>query len=1133
MEIQQERFKKCLIKLQGENPFFSYLSLFLTFIEDKNNRLPDYAGMGVNEKGELVYKKDFVDKLNDKELLGVILHELCLTPNSLIAGKEFKKIKDIKKDDLIINQFGKLEKVIKVFKRKINEDIYNIRGTNLLSIKTTKEHPFLVKKYFKSKKIKRENRGLKKQFNKIRGEWVNAKDLKLNDLIAIPKIKGEINIKKIYLKEFYPQLIQRQTHILDYVNLNKDVSWLLGLYVADGSMSERSLRFNLNNYNKNKYFKKIQRILRKEFKINKTNIFQVKKSRGKILSFCSIQLAKTFSNWCGENAKNKKIPYFILYNKDKEILKSFLNGYSCGDGFYYKKQRQLQFSTISKKLAQQIQLGYLRFGKLANVYNYKRKGVYHRLRGRELKNLNNYQITIKDNSKLNFFIDDKNCIWTKIKKIKKEKYKGFVYNFETEKTHTYTSNNYILHNCHLSLLHLLRLGNRNQFGWNLSADIVVNSLLTLNNFDLPKESIIPNYKHDIKIGNKTIEKCNEKTAEQIYDELPKEYKQKSKGVYVVVDGDGNEQKGFDEHSFNELTPQEKQEIKEKWEERVCSAYISCFDNKTEILTNEGWKFFKDLKQDEIVATLHPIKKNLEFHKINKKLVYDYNGKMIKIYDKNTDLLVTPNHKFFSQIRIRNNDKNSKDFFVEAKDLKCDYKIPRTINCLKEENKNLFFELPPYSNIKGYKKPKKLIPMEIWVDFMGWFLSEGCVLPKDNLNKTKKGKRVVIVQKKKEGVKKLKILFNKFKNFGFKIIKYSNKNNVKEFVICDTQLGEYLKQFGKCNKKFIPTELKNLPTFYLNILFNSLIEGDGNKLKRKYNKQKFTGSFYYYTTSPKLANDIQEIALRLGMFSQIYIRKKQKENYLDCYRISCYNKKTKNFYLVRKKDLSIVQYNGKVYCVDVSNGIILVRRNGKPIFTGNSKQRGNLPLGIERLIGKLHEEKIDWKFLLRRYITKEIPCDFSYARKNRKSTSLGVYMPSAVKEKIDVGIMIDCSGSIGQKELIDFLSEIVGIARAYKNQINMRLYTHDTKIQNEFLVENGNIAKIMKLKIIGGGGTSFITPYEELIKKNPRLKVLVWVTDGFGDRIEKNKIKNPIIWVLSKNSTDNYVKDLGRVIKLNE
>jgi hypothetical protein len=56
------------------------------------------------------------------------------------------------------------------------------------------------------------------------------------------------------------------------------------------------------------------------------------------------------------------------------------------------------------------------------------------------------------------------------------------------------------------------------------------------------------------------------------------------------------------------------------------------------------------------------------------------------------------------------------------------------------------------------------------------------------------------------------------------------------------------------------------------------------------------------------------------------------------------------------------------------------------------------------------------------------------------------------------LAIDTSGSIGQEELTDFLSEIVGMAKGFKDKLNMTLLTHDCIIQNDYSVENGNIAK---------------------------------------------------------------------------
>lgn len=196
----------------------------------------------------------------------------------------------------------------------------------------------------------------------------------------------------------------------------------------------------------------------------------------------------------------------------------------------------------------------------------------------------------------------------------------------------------------------------------------------------------------------------------------------------------------------------------------------------------------------------------------------------------------------------------------------------------------------------------------------------------------------------------------------------------------------------------------------------------------------------------------------------------------------------------------------------------------------SKMSGKVPVGIERLIGQLHESKIDWKSLLLRYIESYVPSDYTYAKCSKKSMSSGYYMPDTIKDRIDVSVLIDVSGSIGNEELNDFVSEIVAMARAFRNKIKFSLYTHETNLGDKYIVENGSVQKIKQIKIKGGGGTSFSIPYNELTKNN-KPKVVVWLTDGYGDTIQKKDLKSDIIWVLSKNSTDVEVKEIGRVIKL--
>ncbi len=72
----------------------------------------------------------------------------------------------------------------------------------------------------------------------------------------------------------------------------------------------------------------------------------------------------------------------------------------------------------------------------------------------------------------------------------------------------------------------------------------------------------------------------------------------------------------------------------------------CYDEATEILTSRGWLSFKDVKDDEIVATLNPDTHVLEYNRITAKQVYDYRGDLWSYQAQGVDLLVTPNHRLY-------------------------------------------------------------------------------------------------------------------------------------------------------------------------------------------------------------------------------------------------------------------------------------------------------------------------------------------------------------------------------------------------------------------------------------------------------------------------------------------------------
>lgn len=131
---------------------------------------------------------------------------------------------------------------------------------------------------------------------------------------------------------------------------------------------------------------------------------------------------------------------------------------------------------------------------------------------------------------------------------------------------------------------------------------------------------------------------------------------------------------------------------------------------------------------------------------------------------------------------------------------------------------------------------------------------------------------------------------------------------------------YLRKFGKSCDKFIPSEIKNLSKEQLEIIFDWLMKGDG---------WSGDGNIEYSTKSKRLADDIQEIVLKLGMSANIYERKKGNFKWYDV-GVSL----AKNFRL-NSVNKQVTNYAGKVYCVEVPNHTLYVRRNGKACWCGNS------------------------------------------------------------------------------------------------------------------------------------------------------------------------------------------------------
>ncbi len=343
---------------------------------------------------------------------------------------------------------------------------------------------------------------------------------------------------------------------------------------------------------------------------------------------------------------------------------------------------------------------------------------------------------------------------------------------------------------------------------------------------------------------------------------------------------------------------------------VYDPFLGCYDDKTEVLTNNGWKYFKDLLSTDFMMTKNE-KSFLEYQKPTKYYNYEYNGDMIRIKSRSTDLLVTPNHNMY--VLTHNNFlKKRKPEFIIAENLKnALYRIPIGGNWVGGE---------PFDNsISSYID-------ESFMFLLGMYLSDGYIEKKfRGKSYGEYSNNVMICQN--QGTKWNEIIQ---RLNGYKISKCGERKMRVKFN--PMVINWILENCGSSKyNKFISSELLNYSPNLLHALFDGLILGDGTVRGN---------AIVYYTVSKQLCAGFEELCLKLGYETSTRIRQKNSVirdrpiiTTTPIFEINV--RKSKNKEIQPSKHISKTQYSGNVYCVEVPNHTLYVKRNGFCSWCGNS------------------------------------------------------------------------------------------------------------------------------------------------------------------------------------------------------
>lgn len=377
---------------------------------------------------------------------------ICVKPDIVILGENIP-ISKLETNDAVVG-YGGIQKVIRPFQRAYKGNMVRIKAAGMLPFEVTPEHPVLAT-YLKLGRYCISN-----VYSPL--NWTKAQDLvpkkwrKNGHYVVIPRLKGDVEMTSLSLKPFARRQQHRirrdrqYRHSKDFP-LNVNTAWLLGLYVAEGS-GKRQIQLTLHS--------REQHILTRVRSISQelrsvagaqTQVIPNPHANSFAIRIGSDILARAFRMWCGAGAHNKKIPDFIAFHKNINIVQAFLDGYVAGDGCicpetYDNTKTRIAITTTSKVLVQQLQLMYARLGKPSFI-SVVPANPHVRILDHMSKSSEAYHLYLPNHeTRWKIVKVQPNHLLVPIRKIEQNPYEGPVCNVKTT-DNTYLVSNAVVHNC--------------------------------------------------------------------------------------------------------------------------------------------------------------------------------------------------------------------------------------------------------------------------------------------------------------------------------------------------------------------------------------------------------------------------------------------------------------------------------------------------------------------------------------------------------------------------------------------------------------------------------------------------------------------------------------------------------------
>ncbi len=335
--------------------------------------------------------------------------------------------------------------------------------------------------------------------------------------------------------------------------------------------------------------------------------------------------------------------------------------------------------------------------------------------------------------------------------------------------------------------------------------------------------------------------------------------------------------------------------------RYLMRHMHCYDCNTEVLTDSGFKRWPDVIDGDKLGIWDPNLESLCYESPEYLTCDQYEGPMYRVDHGGVSLLVTPEHSMW--VKRKSWSSNESQTIWDD-----NYELV-SAERLNHRSMVRYSKIAPLKDGKlfsGEFLPPNDSPQDL-LRFIGFFIGDG--------NAGKTSANLVTFHLKK--ARKINYLKELCLLLGW-LWKRGSDNNY--YVYADGLGHQFRRLFYKDKQKWIPDFLCHLNQKDALALLDGFRNSDGSTKRSTW---EYTTSVYH------VAERVQWIALHAGEAAHIGTRCS------GMYSVMFLSRMREPVINQGKRNTTWENYQGKVYCAKTRTGILVIRREGKIVLSGNT------------------------------------------------------------------------------------------------------------------------------------------------------------------------------------------------------